>query len=194
MVRTANLAGLGLIVLLLAALAPFVPVSAQAGATIAAVPAQQPDTYTVTGTGFAPGVKLKVIEVTCGELPCAAGGGGFVNVTPDSAGAFSVTLTLNAATAPTDRDFRLIAAFPDDRAGLATDPQVKVAVHHAGSAGATPTATSGTAAPQPPATGTAGVPAGEDDGLPLMGLALGAVAVAIAAAGAVGVSAAVKRR
>jgi hypothetical protein len=137
-------------------------------AKITAVPAAQADSYLVTGTGFEPGEAIKVIEVTCGELPCAAGGGALVVATPDASGSFSVVLVLNPATVPTDRDYRLIAAFPDSRAGEVTDPQVRVPLHHAA---ATPTP----GAP-PSGTGLAGENPTSGPGWPLLA-ATGAVFV-----------------
>lgn len=125
--------------LLMALLSSPLRANAQGAPTIQATPTGALDTYQVTGTGFTSGTKYKVIEVTCGPLPCAAGGGAIVVATADSNGRFSVALSLSDIV-PTDRDFRVIAAFPDDRAGLATDPQVQVPVHTS-------------AAPKPPATG-----------------------------------------
>jgi len=156
----------GVVVLALLAMAVFAPkANAQAGASITATPAGAADTYQVTGTGFSAGTKYKVIEVTCGLLPCAAGGGALVVTTPDAAGRFSVTLTLSDIV-PTDRDYRVIAAFPDDRAGLATDPQVQVPLHTS-------------ATPLPPATGDGlGLEGSAGENFALVGVGLLFVAAA----------------
>ena len=150
--------------------------SAQSGPAITATPASAADTYLVVGAGFAPAATIKVIEVTCGPLPCGAGGGGVTVTTPDANGRFSVTLTLSNIV-PTDRNYRVIAAIPDDRGGLASDPQVQVPLHHSGSAGVTPGA---------PATGNSPV---TSDSLPFGAILLAALALAVASASIVGMTA-----
>lgn len=161
----------GLIVLALVAMAVVAPkANAQAGAAITATPTGAYDTYLVTGTGFTPGTQHRVMEVTCGPLPCAAGGGALVVATPDAVGRFSVTLTLSDIV-PTDRDFRVIAAIEGGRAGLASDPQVQVPLHTS-------------ATPLPPATGEGlGLEGkfGENFTLVGVGLLLVAAATVIAA-------------
>lgn len=162
------------LLLLFAAVAVNVPSArAQSGATITATPGSAPDSYTVAGTGFVSAAKIKVIEVTCRPLPCAAGGGGLTMATVDATGRFSVTLTLSDIV-PTDRNYRVIAAIPDERAGLATDPQVQVALHHQG-------------VPKPPATGT-GV--GDPASLPVVAIIIVALGFAALSASVVGTVAA----
>ena len=131
----------------------------------------------------APGTsaKLKVLEVTCGPLPCGAGGGGSVLATVDANGRFSVTLKLSDIV-PTDRNYRVIAATPNERAGLATDPQVQIPLHSA----AAPTGSGST--PGAPATGNSGSP--NTDTLPFGAFILAALGLAAASASVLGLAAA----
>lgn len=169
------------LMLMLAAIAANVPLAnAQSGPAITATPASAPETYVVAGTGFASGVQLRVLEVTCGPLPCGAGGGGAALVTPDASGRFSVTLTLVGAV-PTERDFRVIAAIPGERGGLATDPQIHVPLRYAGSSGVVPKA---------PATGSG---AEASEALPFGALFLAGLVLAAGSASIIGL-AAVRRR
>ena len=158
--------------------------NAQSGPAIAATPTSVVDTYAVAGSGFASGAKIKVIEVTCGPLPCGAGGGGLTVATTDANGRFSVTLKLSDIV-PTDRNYRVIAAIPDERAGLATDPQVQVPLHSA----AAPTGSSST--PGAPATGNSGTPT--TNTLPFGAFILTALGLAAASASVLGLTA-VRRR
>ena len=72
-----------LLVLLFAAVASNASVArAQSGPAITATTASAPESYVVAGTGFAPGAQLRVLGVTCGPLPCGAGGGGRHSLRP----------------------------------------------------------------------------------------------------------------
>ncbi len=159
--------------------------SAQSGPSITATPASAADTYLVVGAGFVPAATIKVIEVTCGPLPCGAGGGGVTVTTPDANGRFSVTLTLSNIV-PTDRNYRVIAAIPDDRGGLASDPQVQVPLHHFGLGSA---AVDGST-PKAPATGDSN---GTTDALPIGPILLAALGLVAASASILGLTAARRR-
>ena len=132
----------GLLLLLCAMTLNVRQASAQAGPSITATPTGAQDTYTVAGTGFPANTAIRVVAVTCGELPCPAGGGGVVNPAPvsNATGGFTAVLKLEPGAFRPGLASWLIAAWPGTRGGEAGDAQVKVPV-------------GGASAPKPPATG-----------------------------------------
>ena len=102
--------------------------SAQSGPSITATPTGAANTYTIVGTGFPPNSAIRVIGITCGELPCAAGGGGVVNPAPVSSatGGFTAVLTLDPGAFRPGQTEWLIAAWPGEEAVPAIAPQVRV--------------------------------------------------------------------
>ena len=155
--------------------------NAQSGPAITATPTGAPDTYTIIGTGFPPNTTLRVGGVTCGELPCAAGGGGGVNPPPvtDGSGKFTATLKLEPGAFRPGQTQWLIAASPGEGPVPATAAQVRVPATGAGPA------------PGAPATGNRGSPT--TNTLPFGAIILAALGLAAASASVLGVAAGRRR-
>lgn len=102
-----------------------------------------PDSYIISGSGFAPDSLVDVSELPCGELRCGAEAirsTRGVKVRPD--GSFSALYSGPVAYDPLDRrDFRFIVVTPSGVTWNDSTPWIKVPLHHAGTVG-------------PPGTGT----------------------------------------
>lgn len=167
--------------LLLAAFAVAVPAAAQSAPAISASPTSAPNIWTITGSGFEPGVTLRVMALRCPSVTnCAPEGGQsleggptghiFAPVTPSSSGTFAVDLDFAGAPTPPGASSFVVVAFPGRRAREAADPLTTVPL----SAATTPT-------PAAPTVGT-GLRARPEGGAESMLPAALAATVALAGA------------
>jgi len=140
---------------------------AQNGApTITFTLGPKPDSYVIAGAGFDPGRPVDILEMPCGELPCAAEPiGPEVKVQPPTDGSFTTTYSANTE-AEFGRDYRLIIARQAPQlAGEEGLPFVNVPVHHPGTGSEV----------KPPNTGSS-LPVGSGDTTLVL---LGALCVAL---------------
>lgn len=99
--------------------------NAQSSATLTANPVA-PALWRISGSGFPPNERLRVVEIPCGSLPCGAGTTAATAVTVGADGTFTADVDFSHASLPPGRGFFVVSAFPITRAGLASDPTVLI--------------------------------------------------------------------